>query len=170
MRREVRFPPSRKVVGNTGKKKCMTFMGVRKGEAMASREDEFEPYVALPRYLSQYPPIIDEALTATSQLQSKTVHECLPLLNAVNNPSSNPFDFDEYGLPYLQRQEHIDFVRDGLGELPASFVGLDASRPWLFYWSLLSLYLLGQNLQPLQLRYATSPRLDLCLSECNPID
>jgi len=125
---------------------------------MANTEDEFEPFMALPRYLTELLTIVDEAVTATSQLQSQTVRECLPLLNAVNNPTSNPFDFDEDGLPYLQRQEHIDFVHDGLGALPAGFVGLDASRPWLFYWSLLSLYLLRQDLQPLRSRYVTVAR------------
>jgi len=164
MKRKVRFPLSTKGRGIAVDKKHKRPEQKGRSDAMASTEDEFELFMPLPRYVTEYLPIVDGALTATSQLQTQTVQECLPLLNAVNNPTSNPFDFDENGLPYLQRQDHLDFVHDGLGALPAGFVGLDASRPWLLYWSLLSLYLLRQDLQPLRPRYVTNPRHDGCLS------
>lgn len=123
---------------------------------MADPDDTFEPFMAIPPYLCQFPPLADELSTSTSQLQVQTIDECLPLLNAINDPSSNPFDFDESGLPNLKRSLHIDFLHDGLQQLPAAFVAMDASRPWLMYWSLLSLYLLGQDVKPFRQRYGKS--------------
>lgn len=115
--------------------------------------DEFEPFMTIPPHLVRWPAIRDTLSSSTSQLQAQTVAECLPLLNAINNPSSNPFDFDEHGQHNLNRADHIKFIRDGLQALPAQFVAMDASRPWLMYWSLLSLYVLGEDVKPLQSRY-----------------
>lgn len=112
--------------------------------------DEFEPFMAIPPYLSSPSQIHDDLRTSTTDLQTETVEECLPLLNAINLPSSNPFDFDEIGLPYLQKRAHIDFIHDGLNQLPPQFVAMDASRPWLMYWSLLSLYIMGRDVESLQ--------------------
>lgn len=120
---------------------------------MADTDDPFEPFMAISPHLCQKPLLSDQLSTPTSQLQARTVDECLPLLNAINDPSSNPFDFDEFGLPMLKQQLHIDFVHDGLQQLPAAFVAMDASRPWLMYWSLLSLYLMGQEVKSLRKRY-----------------
>lgn len=109
--------------------------------------DDFEPFMTIPAYLTKSPPIIDSLETRTTELQASTVEECLPFLNAINDPSSNPFNFDETGLPYLQIDAHVEFVHDGLGRLPAQFVAMDASRPWLMYWSLLSLYIMGHDVE-----------------------
>lgn len=114
--------------------------------------DEFEPFMTIPAYLSQLPPIADSLRTRTTELQAQTVEECLPFLNAINNPSSNPFNFDETGLPYLQKKAHVEFVHDGLDRLPPQFVAMDASRPWLMYWSLLSLYIMGHDVEGFQSR------------------
>jgi protein farnesyltransferase subunit beta len=44
----------------------------------------------------------------------------------------------------LLKKRHVQFLRDGVVEegLPETYVGLDASRPWLLYWSLHALDLL----------------------------
>lgn len=114
--------------------------------------DEFEPFMAIPPYLIQPPPIADNLRTRTTDLQNDTIEECVPLLNAINHPASNPFNFDETGLPYLQKRAHIDFVHDGLDQLPPQFVAMDASRPWLMYWSLLSLYIMGEEVADFRAR------------------
>lgn len=98
----------------------------------------------------------DEESTNTSEAQKETVNECLPLLNAICDPTQNPFDFNEFGVPELKRDDHIDFCHQNLSEFPAPFVGLDASRPWLVYWGLLSLHLLGQDVTPFSKRYLAS--------------
>ncbi|EDO45865.1 predicted protein [Nematostella vectensis] len=49
----------------------------------------------------------------------------------------------------LIRQKHLNYVRRGLVRLSDSYECLDASRPWLCYWMLHSLKLLGEEV-PLQ--------------------
>ena len=43
----------------------------------------------------------------------------------------------------LMRRDHVAYVRAGLERLGAGFSSLDASRPWLCYWIVHSLELLG---------------------------
>ena len=40
---------------------------------------------------------------------------------------------------------HVAYLEKGLASLPGGFASLDASRPWLCYWMLHSLALLGQE-------------------------
>lgn len=107
----------------------------------------------LPDYFRRAPALIDSLETETSVLQADTVGECLPLLNAVEDPSRNPFDLNDFGVPRLEREKHIDFLRANLKEFPAPFVGLDASRPWMVYWALVSLYMLGEDVSHFRPRY-----------------
>ncbi|KAJ4824718.1 hypothetical protein Tsubulata_045530, partial [Turnera subulata] len=46
----------------------------------------------------------------------------------------------------LNREEHIQYLTNGLRHLGPAFVSLDANRPWLCYWMLHSLALLGESL------------------------
>lgn len=46
----------------------------------------------------------------------------------------------------LQRDEHIKYLNEGLRQLGPSFVALDSSRPWLCYWIIHSMALLGESL------------------------
>ncbi|KAG6741675.1 hypothetical protein POTOM_054952 [Populus tomentosa] len=46
----------------------------------------------------------------------------------------------------LQRDEHIKYLNEGLKQLGPSFVALDSSRPWLCYWIIHSMALLGESL------------------------
>ncbi|GFH07599.1 protein farnesyltransferase subunit beta, partial [Haematococcus lacustris] len=48
----------------------------------------------------------------------------------------------------LLRPAHTSYLQQGLGKLPAAFSSLDASRPWLVYWIIHSLALLGADLPP----------------------
>lgn len=43
----------------------------------------------------------------------------------------------------MYRREHIRYLQRGLERLSNNYIGLDASRPWLCYWILHSLDLLG---------------------------
>ncbi|EDQ86216.1 uncharacterized protein MONBRDRAFT_33884 [Monosiga brevicollis MX1] len=43
----------------------------------------------------------------------------------------------------LDRRRHIGFLRSGLGQLGSGYQCLDASRPWIIYWCLHGLSLLG---------------------------
>eukprot|EP00193_Tetraselmis_chui_P004692 CAMPEP_0177767152 /NCGR_PEP_ID=MMETSP0491_2-20121128/8925_1 /TAXON_ID=63592 /ORGANISM="Tetraselmis chuii, Strain PLY429" /LENGTH=522 /DNA_ID=CAMNT_0019283653 /DNA_START=265 /DNA_END=1833 /DNA_ORIENTATION=- len=46
----------------------------------------------------------------------------------------------------LHRSAHARYLRGALGQLPRGFVSLDASRPWILYWALHGLALLGAPL------------------------
>ena len=99
------------------------------------------------RWFTHPPPLRDRLKTESSALQDEVVASCLPLINAALDPSQNPFDYNQHGLPSLSRRQHVDFLRDSLeGEYPAKFIGIDASRPWILYWALNGLALLGEDI------------------------
>ncbi|KAI4183718.1 MAG: hypothetical protein L6R41_005233 [Letrouitia leprolyta] len=101
-----------------------------------------------------WPPIRDELSTETSELQDDTIRECLPFLTGSTGPMS---DHMKHGVPGLARYKHIDFLRSSLETMPAAFVGFDASRPWIVYWALTALRLLGEDLEEYRERYS-APR------------
>jgi len=112
--------------------------------------DDFPALV--PHHFLTPPPLQDELTTQTSEAQQKTLEECLPLLRAAGDPTRSPFDFNEFGLPELRKEDHIDFLHENLSVFPAPYVGLDASRPWLVYWGLMALYFLGEDVMPMRER------------------
>ncbi|RMD44458.1 hypothetical protein DV735_g611, partial [Chaetothyriales sp. CBS 134920] len=101
--------------------------------------------VSIPAYYLNEPPLIDDLATKTSELQQETIDECLPLLQAALDLSQDPSDFNASGVPELRKSDHIAFLEGNLATFPARFVGLDASRPWMVYWALLGLHLLGED-------------------------
>uniref|UniRef100_A0A1B6DT40 Protein farnesyltransferase subunit beta n=1 Tax=Clastoptera arizonana TaxID=38151 RepID=A0A1B6DT40_9HEMI len=50
--------------------------------------------------------------------------------------------------PVLEKNQHIAFLKQYLVYLPNSYQCLDASRPWLCYWIVHSLFLLNSSLAP----------------------
>jgi protein farnesyltransferase subunit beta len=99
----------------------------------------------IPPYFQKAPPLVDHLETETSIVQEETIKDCLPLLNQIDDPKYSPYDFNEFGLPCLEKDKHVEFLLENLAEFPAPFVGIDASRPWMVYWALLGLYLLGED-------------------------
>lgn len=89
---------------------------------------------SLPLWLDHDEPLIEEELeTESSALQLETAEECVPLLKRTFPPS-------------LKRADHTRFLMQALGRLPAGFAALDASRPWMLYWSLSAFGALGVDL------------------------
>ncbi|KAF3923766.1 hypothetical protein AA313_de0201189 [Arthrobotrys entomopaga] len=79
------------------------------------------------------PFIIDELETETSQKQLSTVRNVLKFVN--DSP-----------LPLLDRATHVEFLLEPLEDgLSSGYTGLDASRPWLLYWCINALALLGED-------------------------
>jgi len=99
----------------------------------------------VPELFTALPPIRDHLNTETSTLQDRTIQECLPYLSGTDNPGRSPFDLNTYGLPRLEREKHMAYLHSNLGQLPAGYVAADASRPWMLYWALTGLYLLGED-------------------------
>lgn len=101
--------------------------------------EEAPLYPPIPVLFSSPPPIRDELETESSEVQDETVEACLPFL--VGNPHNH--ELNSYGIPKLQRDLHIAFLRNMLGKYPGKFMAMDASRPWIFYWAIVGLAMLG---------------------------
>lgn len=80
--------------------------------------------------------------TPTLEAQHKVTAECLPLLTGADTQG---LELNSHGLPHLRRKEHARFLHSQLENLPAPFVAMDASRPWLFYWVTAGLGFLGED-------------------------
>ncbi|KAF2460653.1 terpenoid cyclases/protein prenyltransferase alpha-alpha toroid [Lineolata rhizophorae] len=86
------------------------------------------------------PKIRVQVETKTSKEQAKTVDECLERLTDRSGRARN-----SHGLQRLRKAKHNEFLHDALGDYPGKFVLMDASRPWLLYWSLSGIALLGST-------------------------
>ncbi|EPS41954.1 hypothetical protein H072_4088 [Dactylellina haptotyla CBS 200.50] len=77
------------------------------------------------------PYILDDLGTETSRKQLQTARSVLKYVN-------------DSRVPTLDKTTHIDFLIEPLEDgLSRGFTGLDASRPWLLYWCINALALLG---------------------------
>lgn len=97
----------------------------------------------IPALFTEPPAVQDPLGTETIELQNETVEKCLPFLKGVHPAQKGPFN--QHGLPPLQRDDHLAYLYDSLEDYPAAFAGLDASRPWMIYWALAALSLLGED-------------------------
>ncbi|KAH6894121.1 terpenoid cyclases/protein prenyltransferase alpha-alpha toroid [Thelonectria olida] len=95
---------------------------------------------AIPPLFTSQPPIRDALESYSSELQDQTVDEVLPFLTGYENKDCNA-----HGLPHLDRKSHIAFLHRQLGKLPGAFTPADPSRPWMLYWALAALTLLGED-------------------------
>lgn len=99
---------------------------------------------ALPIWLHQQFQIFDDdAPTESSELQAETEEECLPFLQGEMLPGEI-----DAAVTSLRKEDHARFLRQSLGQLPAGFAALDASRPWMLYWCLTGLSVLGSDVHP----------------------
>ncbi|KAM0260608.1 hypothetical protein ACHAQJ_002670 [Trichoderma viride] len=108
---------------------------------------------SIPSLFTLPPMIRDELETDSSHVQDATVDECLPFLTGRKHRQLNA-----HGIPRLDRERHLRFLRRQLGVLPKEFVGADPSRPWIFYWCLNALSLLGEDLEPYRARLIETVR------------
>ncbi len=91
---------------------------------------------------TSFPPIKDSLITDTSILQDEVVEVCLPHLAGTGKSS---YDLNAVGIPILKREDHVDFLKTAIQD--ARFIPYDASRPWVVYWSLTGLSLLGEDVE-----------------------
>lgn len=125
------------------------------GETVHSVLGKGQANLRIPKLFTTLPPIRDHLETETSILQDETVQECLPLLAGPEDSSRPISDFNAHGLPRLKRTKHVEFLHRSLEELSSRYVGYDASRPWIIYWVLLGLCLLGEDVKPYRERFST---------------
>ncbi len=112
--------------------------------------------VSVPPFFTSPPPIVDALKTQTSELQEQTVEECLPFLSGTNGTQWSPSDLSAHGIPRLQRETHIKYLRASLGTYPSNFAAIDASRPWIMYWALTGLSIMGADISEYAERYSSS--------------
>ena len=100
--------------------------------------------------LSMYTP--SPAATPTASLFSHILSPSSPTTSSVLLPEEeeeeeeddNPVGLSTTSL-HLNRRGHAGFASSGLGVLSSGYQSLDASRPWIAYWCLLSLDVLGSS-------------------------
>lgn len=92
----------------------------------------------------QTPPITrqESLVTETSNAQQKTEAVCMPYLLL---EESEGLRRNSFGLPHLSRDTHIHCLHNVFKRMPAPYMVMDASRPWLFYWALQGLTILGED-------------------------
>ncbi|POR34414.1 Protein farnesyltransferase subunit beta [Tolypocladium paradoxum] len=109
---------------------------------------------SVPGLFTTNPPIRDALETETSRLQDETIEECLPfLLTGEGHDYRNA-----HGIPHLYRDRHVKFLQKQLGNLPSMFKSADPSRPWIFYWCLAGLSLLGEDVDSYRSRLIETVR------------
>lgn len=115
-----------------------------------------EPSAMIPEIFTRPPLVRDVLQTDTSEVQDDTVQLCLPFMDGDGQDGLG--NYNEFGVPRLDRPRHVKFLRASLESLPGSFVGYDASRPWLLYWCLNGLTLLGEDVTSYHQRLVDTAR------------
>ncbi|CAK7264879.1 CAAX farnesyltransferase (FTase) subunit beta [Sporothrix epigloea] len=101
--------------------------------------------IMIPDYFTHMPLVRDALITDTSVMQDETAAMCL---TAIVKPDATPGSamlLNKSGVPHLDRARHARFLHKSLELLPGAFVGYDPSRPWLLFWCLNGLSLLGED-------------------------
>ncbi|KAJ5272732.1 hypothetical protein N7478_007857 [Penicillium angulare] len=157
-RRKVRFPsstsntnlnqppPTQSTLTNQkrpGKSRPRPKLSAATTGKMSSQAATAVPRPGIPDLFTQPSAIRDPLVTETTDLQDATLEKCLPFLKGISSTQQGPFN--AYGVPALQRDDHVAFLYDSLEDYPAGFVILDASRPWMAYWGLTGLFLMGED-------------------------
>ncbi|KAI0541937.1 terpenoid cyclases/protein prenyltransferase alpha-alpha toroid [Xylaria digitata] len=101
------------------------------------------------------PPLIKDSLvTDTSVRQDAVERTCRDFLAS----TKEGIRVNHHGIASLSRERHIKFLEKNLGPLPAAFKAADASRPWIFYWCLNGLALLGVDVSKYRDRLVATAR------------
>ena len=99
--------------------------------------DEFP----VPKLFTSFPPIRDSLATDTSRSQNETAEHCLPCHAGT---SGTRYDLNPQGIPRLNHEDHVEFLSNSIQN--AKYIAYDALRPWVIYWSLTGLSVLGEDL------------------------
>ncbi len=136
---------------------------VRLGKYRKTVLGMYQGGTVIPELFTSLPPFRrDHPQTETTIAQDETVQLCLPLLVGVQDSSRSILDFNSHGLLRLEREKHLKFLHKSLRTLGASYVAMDASRPWQIYWSLAGLSMLDENVQQYRERLMIFPNSKTC--------
>nr|POE47173.1 protein farnesyltransferase subunit beta [Quercus suber] len=93
--------------------------------------------------------------TTSSEARDQVTSQCLPLLTGRDTQG---LPRNSHGLPHLLRAKHARFLHSSMSRLPAPYVLIDASRPWVFYWALAGLSSLGEDVSSYRTRLVDTVR------------
>ncbi|KAI1129338.1 terpenoid cyclases/Protein prenyltransferase [Nemania abortiva] len=113
----------------------------KSGMAGVSLYQESPQAPLIPDLFTTEAPIKDSRATETSTKQDLVEATCRAHLAGYQEP----VPVNRYGVPSLDRKRHIRYLEKHLGILPGAYRGSDASRPWILYWCLNGLALLGAD-------------------------
>ncbi|KAJ5959202.1 uncharacterized protein N7479_006352 [Penicillium vulpinum] len=153
--RKVRFPNAQKPKNRTSTSTLLVPTKTTASTAMTTATDSNQPHPGIPALFTQPPPIRDPLITETIDLQNATLEKCLPFLKGIHSTQK---DLNDYGVPALQRDIHTSYLYDALEDYPEGFVAMDASRPWIVYWALAGLAMLGEDTTRYRERVITTLR------------
>lgn len=95
-----------------------------------------------PALYSKLPFLIDDLTTPTSTAQDRVAEACRLLMSGEEREIN---DLNRHGIPRLQKEKHVKFLRKSLNTYPPPYQAMDASRPWILYWALAGLAHLGED-------------------------
>ena len=95
----------------------------------------------VPELFTSFPPIRDSLVTETSVSRDETAEHCLPLHAGT---SGSLLHLNSQGIPPLNQEQHVKFLNSTIQN--AKYIPYDALRPWVIYWSLTGLSVLGEDL------------------------
>ncbi|CAK7272441.1 CAAX farnesyltransferase (FTase) subunit beta [Sporothrix epigloea] len=101
--------------------------------------------IMIPDHFTHMPAVRDTLVTDTSEMQDETATMCLSAIANLDVTSGGAATLNRFGVPHLDRARHARFLHRSLEPLPSTFVGYDPSRPWLLFWCLNGLSLLGED-------------------------
>ena len=96
---------------------------------------------SVPELFTSSPPIRDELVTETSLSQAETAEHCLSFHAGT---TGSLLDLNSHGVPRLNQEGHLRFLSNAIQN--AKHIAYDALRPWVIYWSLTGLSVLGADL------------------------
>lgn len=106
----------------------------------------------VPELFTRRPVCRDKVRTQTCEDEDRVVASCLPFLNGRAFLRYGPDFLTVSGVPHLLRDRHKLFLEDSLEAYPPPFKSMDASRPWMLYWNLTALPLIGEDSSPYRRR------------------
>ena len=134
---------------NRGRTKMASIqMGTSTSSEDTLRGDDARPTV--PDLFQFHPRIRDSLETESTGFQDEVVELCLPHLSGFN---VDPSKLNAHSIPKLEREQHVRFLKTSIRN--ARFTFLDASRPWVVYWCLTGLSILGEDVEVYRERYST---------------
>jgi protein farnesyltransferase subunit beta len=98
----------------------------------------------VPSLFTSLPPIKDDLKTESSEIQGEIAQECLGFMSLQH--VEDPQELNSFGVPRLQRERHIRFLKQFEHGYPAPFVAADSTRPWMVYWGVAGLGMLGEDI------------------------